>query len=86
MWQLEAVGYSERFAAACGRSRRASLATPNYSYEKRQRELAKKKQKEEKRQRKATKPDGSPDDSAPAEGADAGDAAATDNTPPATPA
>jgi hypothetical protein len=43
------------------------LATPNYSYEKRQRELAKKKQKEEKRLRKATKPDGSPDDGAPVE-------------------
>jgi hypothetical protein len=31
------------------------LATPNYSYEKRQRELAKKRKKEEKAQRKATK-------------------------------
>jgi len=30
------------------------LATPNYSYEKRQRELAKKRKAEEKRQRKVT--------------------------------
>jgi hypothetical protein len=44
-----------------------SLATPNYSYEKRQRELAKKKKTEEKRQRKLQKPDGSPDQDAPAE-------------------
>lgn len=37
------------------------MATPNYSYEKRQRELAKKRKNEEKRQRKAnTRPDGSP--------------------------
>ena len=84
MWRTEAVGYSEALAADCGRSRRASLATPNYSYEKRQRELAKKKQKEEKRQRKATKPDGSPDDSAPSDGTEPGDAQPTDGTPPAT--
>lgn len=43
------------------------MATPNYSYEKRQRELAKKKKTEEKRQRKLQKPDGSPDQDAPAE-------------------
>lgn len=30
------------------------MATPNYSYEKRQRELAKKRKAEEKRQKKAT--------------------------------
>ena len=47
--------------------RSMSLATPNYSYEKRQRELAKKKKTEEKRQRKLQKPDGSPDQDAPAE-------------------
>ena len=42
------------------------LATPNYSYEKRQRELAKKRKAEEKRQRKLnpTRNDGEP---APAE-------------------
>ena len=83
MGRTEAVGYSEALAADCGRSRRASLATPNYSYEKRQRELAKKKQKEEKRQRKATKPDGSPDDGAPADGSEPGEAPGTDETPPA---
>jgi hypothetical protein len=37
------------------------MAKPNYSFEKRQRELAKKKKQEEKRQRKAAgKADGSP--------------------------
>jgi len=45
------------------------LAKPNYSFEKRQRELAKKKKQEEKRQRKleksAEKPEG---DQAPAAG------------------
>jgi hypothetical protein len=40
------------------------LATPNYSYEKRQRELAKKRKAEEKRQRKLA---GKPDDAAPDE-------------------
>ena len=84
MWRSRAVGYSEHLAADCGRSRRASLATPNYSYEKRQRELAKKKQKEEKRQRKATKPDGSPDDGAPAEDAAPTQAGNHADTPPAT--
>jgi len=33
------------------------LATPNYSYEKRQKELAKKRKKEEKLKRKSGKPD-----------------------------
>ena len=38
------------------------MATPNYSYEKRQRELAKKRKQEEKRQKKANpRPDGEPD-------------------------
>jgi hypothetical protein len=36
---------------------RQPLATPNYAYEKRQRELAKKKKKEEKLQRKAQQRD-----------------------------
>jgi hypothetical protein len=40
------------------------LATPNYSYEKRQRELAKKRKNEEKRQRKLHP---QPDDGRPAE-------------------
>lgn len=44
------------------------MATPNYSYEKRQRELAKKRKAEEKRQRKLS---GKPDD-----------AVASDDAPP----
>ena len=48
------------------------MATPNYSYEKRQRELAKKRKTEEKRNRKSNpgRDDGqvSADPSAPAEG------------------
>ncbi len=34
------------------------MATPNYSYEKRQRELAKKKKQEDKRREKAERPKG----------------------------
>ena len=37
-----------------------ALATPNYSYEKRQRELAKKRKAEEKRSKKTTRPDDQP--------------------------
>jgi len=59
------------------------LATPNYSYEKRQRELAKKRKTEEKRQRKLNKPDGSPDDGAPEDGAATETPAENDSTPPA---
>ena len=49
------------------------LATPNYSYEKRQRELAKKRKAEEKRQRKISNKgsesgDNSAEPGAPAEG------------------
>lgn len=47
------------------------MATPNYSYEKRQKELAKKRKKEEKLKRKA---EGKPDD-----GSDDGD---NDGQPP----
>ncbi|MEX8495574.1 hypothetical protein [Sphaerotilus sp.] len=45
------------------------MATPNYSYEKRQRELAKKRKTEEKRNRKSNpgRDDGNADASAPAE-------------------
>ncbi|MFN6994256.1 MAG: hypothetical protein ACK4PH_08640, partial [Aquincola tertiaricarbonis] len=39
-------------AAAIRSNRRRPVATPNYSYEKRQRELAKKRKAEEKRQKK----------------------------------
>jgi hypothetical protein len=41
------------------------MARPNYSFEKRQRELAKKKKKEEKRQRKAAAQSGKVDDIQP---------------------
>ena len=42
------------------------MAAPNYSYEKRQRELAKKRKQEEKRQKKTNpRPDGEPDGAAP---------------------
>ena len=54
------------------------MAKPNYSFEKRQRELAKKKKQEEKRQRKAAeKPDKAlgPDDAATS--------ATASDTPPA---
>ena len=59
--------------------RRVQLATPNYSYEKRQRELAKKRKAEEKRQRKLS---GKPDDAAaPDEPQAEGDAAANPADP-----
>lgn len=45
------------------------MATPNYSYEKRQRELAKKRKTEEKRQRKLTRPEGGDAAEGTAEGA-----------------
>lgn len=46
------------------------MATPNYSFEKRQRELAKKRKAEEKRQRKLVQPrsDGDASPEGPAEG------------------
>jgi hypothetical protein len=78
------VKANPRLADSC---RSTALATPNYSYEKRQRELAKKRKVEEKRQRKiGGKVDG---DGQPVEGADSpeGDAAsepaASPDTPPA---
>ena len=44
------------------------MATPNYGYEKRQRELAKKRKNEEKKQKKQQGPgSGGPDDGAPAD-------------------
>ena len=56
------------------------MATPNYSYEKRQKELAKKKKKEEKLKRKAEgKPDLSDDNAADGREGDAG------TPPPADP-
>lgn len=60
------------------------MATPNYSYEKRQKELAKKRKKEEKLKRKA---EGKPDDAADdgAESPDTEDDASA-GVPPADPA
>ena len=57
-----------------GAPRRPQVATPNYSYEKRQRELAKKRKAEEKRQRKLS--------GKPAEGD--GPAEADNDAPPPT--
>jgi len=47
------------------------MAKPNYAFEKRQRDLAKKKKKEEKRQRKAGTPDAQPQDGPPQPPSDA---------------
>jgi uncharacterized coiled-coil protein SlyX len=44
-----------------------TLAKPNYSYEKRQKELAKERKKQEKLQRKANKPEGAAADAQPLE-------------------
>jgi hypothetical protein len=59
------------------------LAKPNYSYEKRQKELAKQRKKQEKLQRKAHKPDGSPDtpEGQETESGSVGDAAGAGSTP-----
>lgn len=54
------------------------LATPNYSFEKRQRELAKKRKAEEKRQRKQSSP--RPDDS-PEQGSQAASASGAGSVP-----
>lgn len=56
------------------------MATPNYSYEKRQRELAKKRKAEEKRQRKLN---GKPADG---ESAESGDTDTPPESPDANPA
>ena len=51
-----------------------TMAKPNYSYEKRQRELAKKKKKEEKRQQKLkAKEEGAQDQQSTAEGSEPAD-------------
>lgn len=62
-----------------------ALATPNYSYEKRQRELAKKRKNEEKRQRKLAQKDGgeAPADAAEEMQSPASDAAPGADAPPA---
>ncbi len=56
------------------------MAKPNYSFEKRQRELAKKKKKEEKLKEKAGRKTGSPQDDAPAE-PEGGESAPAPGTP-----
>ena len=60
--------------------RSTALATPNYSYEKRQRELAKKRKNEEKKQKKQVREPGDtgPDDEPSADNGD--------NTAPPAPA
>jgi hypothetical protein len=75
------TGYPARvsrrnIAQFAGRSNH--LATPNYSYEKRQRELAKKRKAEEKRQRKINRPDDATTGQAPP----APDAPTVGSTPP----
>ena len=67
----ELLGFA---AASCGKvpsnSRKHTMATPNYGFDKRQKELAKKKKKEEKLRTKAerkvgdTAEDGTPEDAA----------------------
>jgi hypothetical protein len=61
------------------------LATPNYGYEKRQKELAKKRKKEDKLKEKAQRKLGGPvgEDGAPEEGGDTpeSDASASGDTP-----
>jgi hypothetical protein len=60
------------------RGRSSRLATPNYSYEKRQRELAKKRKAEEKRQRKQGRENDAP---APAQPDNAAPAPTTGSEP-----
>ena len=64
-WLNVAVGSGGRTAPAGQHQEVNALATPNYSYEKRQRELAKKRKAEEKRQKKLGRVgDGPADDAA----------------------
>jgi len=60
------------------------MAKPNYSFEKRQRELAKKKKKEEKAREKAERK-ANPGQGGEAPSDDAGDGEATETTSPETP-
>lgn len=59
------------------------LATPNYGYEKRQRELAKKRKKEDKLKAKAERKSHGPDGEEIVDGTDADDAADPSLPPPA---
>jgi hypothetical protein len=69
------------FVDICPHQGTHPLPTPNYSYEKRQRELAKKRKAEEKRQRK--QPPGSQPDASPQQGVVGGQTA--DGASPAPP-
>jgi hypothetical protein len=60
-----------------------ALATPNYGYEKRQRELAKKRKAEEKRMKKLQGGPADGDDAPPPDGAPADAAPQADTPPPA---
>lgn len=62
--------------------RRTALATPNYSYEKRQRELAKKRKAEEKRQKKTHKGGDAPADDSNAGAPAQPERAPSDASPP----
>jgi hypothetical protein len=70
------------YAAVNAYSWSTALATPNYSYEKRQRELAKKRKAEEKRQKKQRGQDGSPAPDEGAGGTTTDSGTAPDATPP----
>ncbi|AKJ31220.1 hypothetical protein [Caldimonas brevitalea] len=62
------------------------MATPNYSYEKRQRELAKKRKKEEKLKRKSDRPDAPSEPQAPEANTGTGEnAPGGSDTPPSQP-
>lgn len=59
------------------------MATPNYGYEKRQKELAKKRKKEDKLKAKSERKIGGPDsESAPDDGTEGGTAPPASGTPP----
>ena len=60
------------------------MAKPNYSFEKRQRELAKKKKKEEKVKEKAGRKVGDPGDDSPADEATTASSPPADGQTPAT--
>ena len=92
-WSFQCRGSRMPYAAALVRSahgapaidRSTTLATPNYSYEKRQRELAKKRKAEEKKQKKASggRPGDGGSDEATGDAVDAEAPADGSDTPPA---
>jgi len=54
------IAYADEWPRPSTQLKEQTLATPNYSFEKRQRELAKKRKLEEKKQRKLHRPEGGP--------------------------